>query len=249
MRLILLFIGCLLASHSWSGSAHIAVAANFKPTLELLQQRFQEVSEHQLIISGASTGVLFNQISHGAPYHVLLAADEQHPHKLAQQGYGLAASRYTYALGQLVLASRSTALATVDEHFIRQQLSQAQTIAIANPKLAPYGLAAQQSLSHLQLWQPLQGRLVRGNNISQAQQFLMTGNVDWAFIPLSPVLAEQGISYWLIPAHWYQAIRQQAILLQSGQNNSAALAFMAFLQSDDALAIIAQQGYRLPERP
>tara|TARA_R110000868_G_scaffold179802_2_gene420042 strand:+ start:53300 stop:54019 length:720 start_codon:yes stop_codon:yes gene_type:complete len=238
----------MLSSLTMADSTNVAVAANFKPTLLLLQNHFQAQSGHRLIISSASTGVLFNQISHGAPFDVLLAADVEHPQKLEHAGLTVAHSGFTYAQGQLVLASLNHTLDQADESSIRQQLRLAKTIAIANPALAPYGLAAQQSLSHLQLWPPLPAQLIRGNNISQAQQFLMTGNVQWAFIPLSPLLVEQGVHYWLIPRDWYQPIRQQAILLQSGRHNEAALAFMTFLQSDVARHLIAQQGYILPSR-
>lgn len=234
-----------MPTNSWAEQALIAVAANFKATALLLNQQFAiSHPQHQLQFSSASTSTLFNQIRHGAPFHALLAADTYSPQQLEQLGLAAKHTRFTYALGQLVLASTYQPIKSHNE--IKTLLQQYKTtIAIANPKLAPYGLAAQQTLTTLDLWDDLKPALIQGNNISQTQQFMMTGNVRLGFIARSPLLAQHDIHTIDIPSEWHKPIRQQAILLQSGLNNQAARDFLAFLKTNAAINTMTQQGYRV----
>lgn len=243
----------LLANSAMAATATIATAANFKLTMTELISQFQSQQPHHLRQVNASSGVLFNQISHGAPFDVFLAANSRYPTALAEQGYADSNSLFTYAEGKLVLASTTP----LDNSPARRQpniadlLSQAlqagKKIAIANPETAPYGIAARQALQHLNLWQHHQPQLVRGNNAAQSVQFVATGNVSFGLVALSqaqnPLI---GLFYWPIPATWYQPIRQQAILLQSAQHNPAATAFLDFLKSREAKAIIRRHGYNTP---
>lgn len=247
----LIFIGLCLSFCGFcvAETTTIAVASNFKTTLQILADQFQtQHPQHTVRISSASTGILYNQIKHGARFDILLAADEKHPRLLAQKHLGLAQSRFTYAQGQLALGSSSLKLATFNEASIKELLQNTKgKLAIANPTLAPYGAASQQTLEYLQLWQALKKQLVTGSNINQSYQFISTGNAIAGFINLAAVKQtnpnQPPLHYWIIPSHWYQPIRQQAILLQSGINNRAARSFYDYLQSPVAAKLIQQHGY------
>jgi molybdate transport system substrate-binding protein len=249
--LSLIFLFGLMPVGARAEQALIAVAANFKSTALLLNQQFaNRHPQHQLQFSSASTGILFNQIRHGAPFHALLAADAKSPQQLENLGSGIKNTRFTYALGQLVLASKTQIISNTKPHTsdIKNLLQQHKNhIAIANPKLAPYGLAAQQTLTTLSLWDDLKPILIQGNNISQTQQFVMTANASLGFISQSPLLDQHNIHFLQIPSDWHKPIRQQAILLQSGQNNQAAKDFLAFIKTSAAVNIIKQQGYRISD--
>lgn len=232
-------------------TATIAVASNFKPTLALLVAKFETQSEHRLRVVSTSTGVLFNQIKHGAPFDLLLAADNTHPMLLEQQGLGVKGSRFTYATGGLALVFNDNSQqlfgkASIDENFIVDIINQSKgKIAIANPKLAPYGLATQRVLSKLGLWETLQPRLVLGSNIAQSFQFVATANATVGFIALTQAInSKVQLNYWAIPDKWHLPIRQQAILLQSGNENRAAVEFVTFLKTSAAKAIINHNGYK-----
>lgn len=234
-----------------AATATIAVATNFRPCWLLLAADFEQQHPHQLRLVTAATGVLFNQIRHGAPFDVLLAADQERPQQLAEQGFGVSNTRFSYAQGQLALISVYHPLEAMNTEAIKALFTQINgKIAIANPKFAPYGLAAQQSLAYLGLWQSIQSQLIFGVSVSQSYQFVISGNAELGLVHLSAVLASPKPSttlfYWPIPAHWHQPIQQQAILLQSGKNNTAARAFLAYLRSDRAQAIIRQHGYLSP---
>jgi molybdate transport system substrate-binding protein len=248
----LLFI--VLNGTAFAEKATIAVATNFLPTLKILVDDFEHQSGHRLVISSAATGTLFNQIQHGAPFDILLAADSLHPEQLAQNGFAIESSRFTYASGQLALAfSPATTLNTesteddIRQRFIHAIKNSTGKIAIANPELAPYGIAAQQTLHSLNLWQDIQPQLVKGTNVAQSYQFVITGNAELGFVAQANAVTKNAktasLRYWSVPSDWHSAIQQQAILLQSAADNQAAIEFLDFLKSSHAKTIIQKNGY------
>jgi len=221
----------------------IAVAANFTAAAQDLIRQFENTSPHHVKASFASTGKLYSQIEHGAPYAIFLAADSRRPLLAERSGTGVTGTRFTYARGKLVLWSAEPATFTDGKAYLSGL--QYARLAIANPKTAPYGLAAQQVLEHLHLWQRIQPRLVRGDSITQAHQFVASGNARAGFIALSQLKGRNGsgCDCWIITDDLYQPINQQAILLRKGEHNQAALAFMVFLHSSTAQSIITAYGY------
>jgi molybdate transport system substrate-binding protein len=222
----------------------IAVASNFASPLQALQSEFEAASGHQVRIVAASTGQLYAQIVNGAPFDVLLAADEERPRALGEEGWGEPSSRYTYAVGRLALWTRDPKYM---DALTLDVLSRGdyRWLAIANPDVAPYGVAAQQLLAALGLWETLQTRLVRGQNIAQTFLMAATGNAQLGLVALSQALAyeEHAAAYVVVPRELHEPIRQDAILLKSARDNPAALAFMQFLKSPAAQALIEQYGY------
>lgn len=221
----------------------VAVASNFKSALGSLADIFEKQYGHTITIISGATGKHYGQILQGAPFDVFLAADSRRPELLEQQGKTVKNSRFTYAIGQLALYRPTYPHPT--QAFLQQR--RFNYLAIANPRLAPYGLAAQQYLESLGLWQPLQGKLVRGENINQAWQFVHSGNAEAGLLALSQLI-QADISkeyYYLVPAKSYSPVVQQAVVLEA---SPAATALSEFLQSDSARKIIAQSGYALPER-
>jgi len=235
-----------------AATATVAVATNFRPTLNTLAATFEQQSQHRLRLVSSSTGVLYNQILHGAPFDLLLAADSEHPLLLEHGGMGQPASRFTYATGALALVfafapETPTPIdrGNLEQAFIDILSASSGKIALANPALAPYGLASQQVLEHLGLWLPLQSRLAMGNSVAQSHQFVATGNSPLGFIALAQAYnTAPTLSYWPVPANWHRPIQQQAILLQSGHNNPAAVDFHRFLRGATAATIIASDGYQ-----
>ncbi len=232
-----------------AGQLRVAVAANFTGASRELAQRFEATTGHRLKISYGSSGKLFSQIENGAPFEVFLAADHLLPQKAIAEGLAIDGSRFSYARGTLVLWSSQPGLFT-DSNDADTYLRQAdfQRIAIANPKTAPYGLAAQQVLNHLGLWDALQDRLVRADSIAQAFQFTATANARLGFVAQSQIQAwgAPSGSLWQIPESYYRAIDQQAVLLNRGQHNPVAQQFLQFLKGPQGRAIISAHGYRLP---
>lgn len=251
LRRLLLFVLCLHATLGAADEIAVAVASNFKPSLELLAQQFESNTRHSVKIISASTGMLYNQIANGAPYDILLAADTLRPEMLEQQGLAVNGSRFTYAIGQLAFLyqGKSPALA-LNKSLLSQQLKLPNAkIAIANPKLAPYGAASQQVLEHLNLWDNLSDQLVRCSNAAQCFQFIHTANAEHGFVALAHLkIKGNTLPYWIIPPAWYQPIRQQAILLQSATNKIAAKEFLDFLQSPAARKMISSHGYLLSKQ-
>lgn len=225
--------------------ATVAVASSFKPALELLGEDFQRNSQHRLTIVSAASGVLYNQFLHGARFDVFLSADSERPLLLEKAGLGVKGSRFTYAEGQLALAGQIVDSYT---HIVTMLKSLRGKLAIANPELAPYGLAARQTLEHLQLWRALQDQLVMGANIGQAYQFVATGNAELGLVALPLLMQDPNKPACLpVPTSWHQPILQQAILMEAGRVNIAAIAFLKYLRSDPARELIASQGFLLPE--
>ncbi|OEY65730.1 molybdate ABC transporter substrate-binding protein [Marinobacter sp. X15-166B] len=233
----------IVSTVSQAGEVTIAVAANFTEVTRELAARFTRQTGYRTRISFGSTGKLYAQIEHGAPFEVFLAADSERPQMAEANGLGVPGTRFTYASGKLVLWSPQPHLFTDGRKYLTD--ARLRHLAIANPRTAPYGRAAQQVLMKLQVWHPLQAKLVRGDSISQTFQFTATGNAEAGLVALSQVRgwhAQHGTS-WQIPAHYHAPIRQQAILLTRGEHNPAARAWLAYLRSEPARELIHNYGY------
>ena len=236
----------------WAGGAaadeaQIAVAANFAGPAKQLQEMFARSTPHKLSMSIGSTGKFYAQIRSGAPFDALLSADDETPLRLEREKLAVPGTRFTYAIGRLVLWSAAPDRVDADGNVLKQ--ASFKRLAIANPKLAPYGAAAQQVLEKLSLWPTLQGRLVLGENIAQTYQFVASGNAELGFVALSQV-QEAGKpgpgSRWLVPQALYDPIRQDAVLLARGSGNAAAKALLEFLRTPQAREAIRAAGYALP---
>lgn len=239
-----LLASAVLAATAHADTVSVAVASNFTAPMQKIAQEFARDTGHQAQLSFGSTGKFYAQIHNGAPFGVLLAADATTPEKLAQEGKADAATRMTYAIGKLVLWSKHPGY--VDDKGAVLKQNHFQHLAIANPKLAPYGLAAEQTLSRLGLLAAIQPKLVQGENIGQTYQFVATGNAPLGFVALSQVMEDGRIpsgSAWLVPEDMHAPIRQDAIVLNTARDNAAAKALMAYLQGDKARAIIRAYGY------
>lgn len=232
-----------LVSTANAADVRIAVAANFTDTTRELVAAFSEVTGLEAIASYGSTGKLYAQIDNGAPYDVFLAADSHRPELLEKSGQGVTGTRFTYARGKLALWSPTPG--TFDDPKAWLESGEFARLAIANPKTAPYGFAAQEVLTTMDLWNSLQSRLVRGDSIAQTFQFVATTNAQAGFVALSQVRAweEKGGSLWTIPQSYYSPINQQAILLTRSENNQAAHQWLEFLRSDIAINIIEEFGH------
>ncbi len=232
-----------------AAKARIAVASNFMKTAKLLVKEFQKQSPHRIILSAGSTGKLYAQIIHGAPFDLFLSADAARPEKLENTPYAVKGTRFTYALGNLILWTSEKNLNHKNHNILKSP--DLKKLAIANPRTAPYGAAAIEVLKAMKLDARLKPKLVYGENISQTYQFIATGAVQAGFIAKSQTNAGGGLKnsekqqYWTVPEEMYAPIRQQAILLTKGQNNPAARAFMNYLKDQNAKAIIKQDGYSL----
>ena len=239
----------MLTPNAAAESITVAVASNFTATLHDLAVRFEAESGHTVRVSSASTGVLYAQIANGAPFDVLLAADAERPRLLEADGHGVAGSRFTYAIGHLVLWSRNPALAGANCRARLENLGQ-QRLAIANPDTAPYGAAARDSLMGLDLWEHVQAQLVVGRNIAQTLQFVASGNASLGFIAGNQMLDKrlpEATCSWPVPPELHNAIEQQAILLQRAADNSVAADFLSFLRNAAGRTIIERNGYTVPD--
>lgn len=250
LRSLPVLVFLLYGQPAIGGEVSLGVAANFTNTARELAEQFEADTGHTVSASYGSTGKLYAQILNGAPYDLFMAADARRPVLIEQHPTGISGTRFTYARGNLVLWSPTPdGFSGADaESFLAQQAF--ARLAIANPKTAPYGLAAKQVLEHLGHWQAMQGKLVRGDSIAQTLQFVVSGNAQAGFLAMSQVVAwtgDQG-TLWTVPETYYQPIDQQAILLQKGADNEAAMAWMDFLRSDTAMTIIRSYGYNLDNR-
>lgn len=221
-----------------------AVAANFTAPMRQIAQAFEQDTGHRAVLSFGATGAFYAQIRNGAPFQVLLAADDETPARLEQEGAGVPGSRFTYSIGRLVLWSKRPGYVDAKGDVLKS--GRFERIAIANPKLAPYGSAAMETLTKLGLLQQLQAKFVQGENIAQAFQFVSTENAAVGFVALSQVFADGRIaqgSGWIVSPSLHNPIRQDAILLAKGRDNAAAAALLAYLRGDKARAIIRSFGY------
>lgn len=239
-----LILTALLAGAAHADTVSVAVAANFTAPMQKIAAEFAKDTGHKAELSFGATGKFYAQISNGAPFGILLAADDTTPAKIAREGKGVADSRFTYAVGKLVLWSKQGGY--VDAQGAVLKTGKFQHVAIANPKLAPYGLAAEQTLTQLGLLEQIKPKFVQGENIGQTYQFAATGNAELGFVALSQVMEDGKIksgSAWLVPSSMHEPIRQDAIVLNTAKDNAAAKALMDYLRGDKARAIITSYGY------
>ncbi len=228
-------------------STLVAVASNFTKPMTEIAESFEKATGHSAKLSFGSTGKFVSQIENGGPFEVLLAADETGPASLETAGYVVSGSRATYALGKLVLWSATPDYIDAEGKVL--QTGNFKHIALADPKIAPYGAAAVDYLSKQGLLEKNQPLMVLGENITQTQQFISTGNAELGFVALSQVIENGKIgsgSGYIIPTNEYASIRQGIALLKNGAENPAAVALIAYLKSAPALAIIQKYGYDLP---
>lgn len=242
-KVIILLVLAVLGGPASAEEVSIAVAANFIDATRQIAPLFEQATGYTTRISYGSTGKLYSQIENGAPFEIFLAADTKRPMKAEVEGLAVPGSRFTYAKGKLVLWSAKDGQFEEGESYL--MAGGFAHIALANPKTAPYGLAAKQVMERLGIWQDLQPRLVRGDSIAQTFQFVATGNAEAGFVAFSQVTGWQGApgTTWEIPADYYAPIEQAAVLLETGASKSAPQAFLDFLKSDDAREVIERFGY------
>jgi len=248
-RAAILSMLLLVGQTTWAASTLVAVAANFSKPMTEIAAEFEKATGHSAKLSFGSTGKFVSQLEHGGPFEVLLSADEKAPQRLVESGLAVANSQFTYAIGRLVLWSAKPGY--VDDHGKILSTSGFKHIALADPKLAPYGAAAVEVLKKLGLFDKLQPLFVQGENIAQTFQFVSTGNAPLGFIALSQVIENGKIvkgSGWIIPRDHYAPIRQAAVLMKKGAENPAATALLDYLKTAPALAIIEKYGYDLPKK-
>jgi len=228
-------------------TASVAVAANFFPPIQKIAVAFQAQTGHVLRISSGASGGLYAQIKNGAPFDVFFSADNERPEQLEHEGLGMKGSRFTYALGVLVLWSTRPGL--VDDAGQVLVKGHFRHLAMANPKVAPYGAAAQQTLAMMGLWRATEGKRVIGENLGPTYQFVATGNAELGFVALSQVLADPKAaagSQWIVPDKLYNPIRQDVILLRHGKDNAAAKALLDFVRGKEGRDMIRAFGYDTP---
>ena len=238
-----LWFALMLSAAATADEIRVAVASNFGPAMQAIATDFEAETGHRVILSSGSTGKHYAQIRSGAPFDAFFAADERRPELLEQAGLGVAGSRFTYARGRLVLWSPRASYVDTAGEALRRGF---RHLAIANPRLAPYGRAAQQVLQALGLWETVAARLVRGQNLGQTFQFVASGNAELGFIAYAQIRQADGTlsgSHWDVPQGLYAPITQQALLLRDA---AAGRALLAYVRSEPARAIIADYGYTPP---
>jgi molybdate transport system substrate-binding protein len=233
---------CVSAGQAFAGSANVAVAANFTEPVKEIAAAFKAKTGHDLVLSFGASGPFYTQITQDAPFEVFLSADSSRPKKLEDEGFGVKDSRFTYAIGKLVLWSKSPGVVTGEETLKDAKFSK---VSICNPVAAPYGAAAVETMESLKLYNDLKPKLVEGANITQAYQFVQTGNAEVGFVALSQVINDKEGSRWMVPQSLYKPITQDAVLLKKGDTNEAAKAFLDFLKGPEARAIIEKFGYEI----
>ncbi len=242
----LLFAALLGVSLAQTAELKLAVASNFVQPAKDIAAEFEKVSGHTVSITPGATGKFYAQIVNGAPFDVLLAADDEIPAKLEKEARAVTGTRFTYAIGRLVLWSPKADF--VDDGGQVLKSGKFAYLAMANPKVAPYGLAAVQAMQKMGVLSALEPKVVQGENIAQTYQFVVTGNAQLGFVALSQVFQNGKLksgSGWIVPENLYDAIRQDAILLNAGKASPAAAALLEYLKSEKAKKIIASYGYQL----
>lgn len=239
-------LACTVCAHTgaYAGEVRVAVAANFMPAMKLVAVAFEKQTGHLAVLTSGATGKFYAQITRGAPFDVFLAADQQTPARLEKEGVAVAGSRFTYATGKLVLWSAQPGLVDAQGDILKT--GDFAKLAIAAPKLAPYGAAALETITRLGLLSRLEPRLVTGESIGQAFSFVATGHAALGFVALSQVLENGQIksgSAWLVPAALHSPLRQDAVLLGQGAGNPAAVMLLAFLKTENAQSVMRSFGY------
>ena len=245
-KLTLALISSFFVASSFASEVLVAVAANFTAPMQKIAVEFEKESGHKVNLSYGSTGKFYAQIKNGAPFNILLAADDETPLKIEKEGFGVSGTRFTYAIGKLVLWSKQIGFVDANGDVLKQ--NKFKKIAIADPKLAPYGQAAIETLNNLGLTNQLSSKFVQGENIGQTYQFVSTENAQLGFVALSQVFADGKIkegSAWFVPSKLHTPIKQDAILLNNAKYNVGAIALMNYLRSEKARTIIRSFGYDL----
>jgi molybdate transport system substrate-binding protein len=248
LRRFIVSIACALAL---AGRAHaaevsVAVAANFTAPMQKIAAAFETDTGHKAVLAFGATGAFYAQIRNGAPFQMLLAADDETPARLEKEGLAVAGTRFTYAIGKLLLWSAQPGVVDAKGEVLSK--GSFERIALANPKLAPYGAAAMETMTKLNVLEQLRPRFVQGENIAQTYQFVSTGNAALGFVALSQVMVDGKIakgSAWVVPAGLHEPIRQDAVTLNGGKDNPAAAALSAYLKGEKARGIIRSFGYEL----
>jgi molybdate transport system substrate-binding protein len=244
LRCLPILCAVLISSVAWAEEVQVAVAANFTAPIKLIAADFEKDTGHKAVLTFGATGKFYAQITNGAPFEVFLAADDETPAKLEKEGVAVNGSRFTYATGRLVLWSAQPGVVDAAGDVLKK--GDFKKIAIAAPKLAPYGAAAVETLNKLGLQAALEPKLVQGESIGQAFSFVSTGNAELGFIALSQVYEDGKIksgSAWIVPTNLHSPIRQDAVLLAKAKDNKAAVQLMAFLKTEKAKAVIRSFGY------
>ncbi len=244
-RLALVLSGLLLlaGAPAFAADTQVAVAANFTEPAKEIAKAFAARTGHHAILSFGSSGQFYTQIAHGAPFEVFLSADPDRPRRIEQEGLGVPGTRFTYALGELVLWSKTPGL--VDGQGAVLARGGFNKLSIADPAAAPYGVAAIQTMKRMGVYARVQSKIVKGSSITQAYQFVQTGAAELGFVALSQVINDPSGSRWRAPSTDHAPIDQQAILLWTGDKNPAARAFLDFLKGPEAREVIKRYGYSL----
>ena len=221
---------------------HVAVAANFTEPAKEIAALFKQKTGDEAVLSFGASGAFFTQITHGAPFEVFLSADEERPKAAVEQGFAVADSRFTYAIGKLVLWSR---VVDVTKGEAALKAGNFAKLSIANPAAAPYGTAAVETMKALGVYDALKPKIVQGNSIAQAFQFVDTRNAEVGFVALAQLYGVTAGTRWEVPSSLHAPIRQDAVLLKTGADSEASKAFLAFLKGPEARTIIERFGYAL----
>lgn len=238
--------GLLTLNSAWADEVQVAVAANFTAPIQAIAKDFEKDTGHKLVASFGATGQFYAQIKNGAPFDVFLSADDTTPEKLENEGETVKGSRFTYAIGTLALWSPKEGYVDAKGEVLKK--NDYKHLSIANPKAAPYGLAATQVLAKLNLTETTKGKLVEGQNITQAFQFVSTGNAELGFVALSQIYKDGKVSNgsaWIVPASLHDPIKQDAVILNKGKDNAAAKALVDYLKGPKAAEVIKSYGYEL----
>ncbi len=244
-KLVLSLLGTLLAAQVHAAEVKVAVAANFAKTLEDITAQFEKDTGHKVLATPGASGKFYAQIVNGAPFEILISADDETPRKLAKEAKAITETQFTYAVGTLALWSPDANL--VDQGGGVLKTDKFKFLAIANAKVAPYGQAAVQTMLKLGLLTKLEPRVVQGENIAQTYQFVTSGNAQLGFVALSQIIENGKVksgSAWIVPQEFHDQIKQDAILLNNGKDSIAAKALLDYLKSDKAKKIIASYGYK-----
>jgi len=244
LKLQIFVCALLLAAPVWAAEVTVAVAANFTAPMKQIAADFEKETGHKTVLSYGASGKFYAQIRNGAPFQLFLSADDEKPSQLEMDGLTVPGTRFTYAVGTLVLWSPKSGFVDAKGEVLRR--GQFGKLAIASPKLAPYGAAAIEVLTKQGLLATLTPKFVQGENIAQTFQFVSTGNAELGFVALSQVMKEGKISSgsaWIVPGSLHSPIRQDAVLLATGKDNAAARALLTYLKSDKAKKIIRSYGY------
>lgn len=252
--LIVFLLTFIATSQASAEKITVAVASNFTAAMNDLVAEFEKKSGHHVNLAFGSSGKFYALISNGAPFQAFFSADQEKPMALEQNNFAVPGSRFTYAVGTLALWSSKTSVVDANVTVLKQ--GNFNKLAIANPRLAPYGVAAVEVLQRLQLKDATKSKWVLGENIAQAYQFVATGNADIGFVALSQIIDSQNIdngaikagSAWIVPSTMHNPIRQDAVLLRRGENSPAARELLQFIRGDSAKKIIQSYGYQILEQ-